>query len=158
MVLVNEPRHAWRREPRAARRRRALLRFLGLAGALGLALAAALWLTSLLREPFGHPRVEFLFLTGADLSGNVDGYFDQPGVAFPAGEQAGLLRAREAVFGDAPQPSIALDRWRSASDMRSLGQRLVEPDLAAGDVALIHVVAAGVSEGGEARLCWNFGR
>ena len=31
-------------------------------------------------------------------------------------------------------------------------------DLAAGDVALIHVVAAGVSVGGEARLCWNFGR
>jgi hypothetical protein len=124
----------------------------------GLALAALALLASLLRDPFGHPRVLFLFASGADLSGNVDGFVDQPGIAFPGEEQAGLDRARLEIFGAAGKVPLGLERWRSAADMRSLGLKLVEPDLGAADVAVIMIVAAGVSEDGEARLCWNFGR
>src|SRR5260370_11346004 len=101
MVVVSDIRHAWRREPRAARHRRALLRYLGFMGMAGLALAALVLLASVLRDPFGHPRVLFLFASGADLSGNVDGFFDQPGIAFPADEQARVDSAPADLFGGA---------------------------------------------------------
>jgi len=137
---------------------RARLRILWFACGAGMVIASVAGLVSLLRQPFDHPRVQFLFLTGADLSGNVAGYFDQPGVAFPDAELAALTRVRQLIFEDAGQPVVTLDRWRSASDMRSLGLKLVQPDLSTADVAVIEIVAAGVSEEGEARLCWNFDR
>src|SRR5436190_20353489 len=158
MVVVSNTRHAWRRAPRHVRHRRSLLRYLRFIGLAGLAVAAAVGLASLLSRPFAHPRVYFQFVSGANLSGNLEAYFDQPGIAYPSGEQAGLTRARRLIFGAAGQPLIGIERWTTPSDMRSLGLKLVEPDLTPTDVAIIQVVAAGVSENGEAQLCWNFGR
>jgi hypothetical protein len=115
-------------------------------------------LVSLVLDPLRHPRVQFLFLSGADLSGNIDGFFDQPGIAFPQNELAGLERCRQHILGAAATGQLALERWKSPTDVRFLGLKLVDLALTSRDVAIIDIVASGVAEDGEARLCWNFGR
>ena len=158
MVVVSTNRYAWRRESRGLRRLSVILRYLRFLGMLGLVCVGIACLTNLMRQPFGHPNVKFLFLTGADLSGNVDGYFEQPGIAYPAEELAGLTRVRQFIFGNESQAAIGLKRWHSPSEINSLGLQLVESNLSANDVAIIEIVAAGISSRGEAHLCWNFGR
>ena len=126
MVVVSTNRYAWRRESRGLRRLSVILRYLRFLGMLGLVCVGIACLTNLMRQPFGHPNVKFLFLTGADLSGNVDGYFEQPGIAYPAEELAGLTRVRQFIFGNESQAAIGLKRWHSPSEINSLGLQLVE--------------------------------
>ena len=158
MVVVSTNRYAWRRESRGLRRLNAFLRYLRFLGMLAFVCAGVACLTYLMRQPFGHPQVKFLFLTGADLSGNLDGYFAQPGIAYPAEELAGLTRVRQSIFGNESQAEIGLKRWHSPSEINSLGLQLVESNLSSNDVAIIQIVAAGISSDTEALLCWNFGR
>ncbi len=158
MVVVSTNRNAWRRESRSVRRWNVVLRYLRFLGALGLLCAGIACLTNLIRQPFGHPNVKFLFLTGADLSGNIDGFFEQPGIAYPGEELAGLTRVRQFVFGNTNNTDIGLKRWNSPSEIHSLGLKLVESNLSNNDIVIIEIVAAGVSSHGEAQFCWNFGR
>ena len=155
---MSNTRHAWRRDSRELRRWQTVARYMGFLGVLVLVAVGVAGLFVLVRQPFEHPRVQFLFLSGADLSGNVDGYFDQSGVAFPAQEFAGLDRSRQIVFGRSSQPAISFDRWRTPNDLHTLGFKIVELNLSEHDIAIVEIVAAGVAVDGEAQLCWNFGR
>ncbi|HLJ12377.1 MAG TPA: hypothetical protein VKU82_14375, partial [Planctomycetaceae bacterium] len=159
METATTTRHAWRRGPRDERARRRAFRLVSITCITALSLVALACLVALLVDPFHHPQVRFLSLTGADLSGNVDGFFGQPGVLFPGDEQAALARVQRHVFpASGRRAAIAIDRWKSPNDVRSLGLKLVEAGLAPTDVAIVQIVAHGVSEAGDAKLCWSFGR